>query len=91
MKKLLTHKSNAYGLVQLEEGEEITEIGLFGEEMLTQIIDFCKSFEKFNPEYDTMRLRFGFVVAKDGTKLLALQPKNLIGVAWVVLAPCIEG
>lgn len=91
MKKLLTDKSNAFGLIQPEDGEEITEIGLFGSNMLMQIMDFCKSLESMGSNYDVESFRFGFIVSKDGLKLLAIQPKSLTGSAWVVLAPRGEG
>lgn len=87
MKRLLTNKNNAYGLVLPDEGEKITEIGLFGVKMLYEILDFCKTLEKMSDDYDTESYRFGFMENKDGLKLLAIQPRNLTGAAWVVLAP----
>lgn len=91
MKKLLTNKTNAFGLIQPEDGEEITEIGLFGDDMFNQIMDFCKALAKLNPEYDTTTFRFGYIISKEGLKLLAIQPRALTGSAWIVLAPRVEG
>jgi len=88
MKALLTNEENTFGLVIPDEDEEIIEIGLFGATCLHEIIDFCKSLEKMGKNYDTESFRFGFMkTKKNEMKLLAIQPKNLKGDAWVVLAP----
>jgi hypothetical protein len=94
MRKLLVSPDNSYGLVEPGEKDTVVEIGLFDVERISKIGDFCQHIESLGAEFDYTSVRIGYFEVGDNNenklKFLAMQPKNLKGSAWVVLAPRTE-
>ncbi len=85
MKILIGSKKDAFGLVEPTGEESIIEIGTFDQLKIDQVIEFCRKLGEYGERYDTILLRLGYLEI-NGQKLLAAQPGNMMGEAWVVLA-----
>lgn len=84
MKILIGSKNDAFGLIEPTEGESIVEIGTFDQAKIDQVAEFCRELGEHGEEYDAILIRLGYLEVK-GQKLLAAQPGNMRGEAWVVL------
>lgn len=90
MKKLLVSPDNVYGLLEIEEIDELSEIGIFNSEMIGNLLEYCQNLNRgMKSSGSVLSVKVGSVTGKDGAKCLAVQPAHFEGCAWVVLAPMV--